>query len=180
MPSASTPSSVRASSAVPRSEPLEVDAAVDHLDLPNRVRDRVLEPLAQPVRDGDDRRGPTHHVGRRGSDARNRPDVRDVLTVRGDHERGTRRERGSEPGRHEEVRVCDVRPEAPRRAAGVSGEGEVPEPAPAAAVDRRALDLVSAREELALEVRDEDPEVRVARARVHLGDEEDPQCATRA
>ena len=45
----------------------------------------------------------------------------------------------------------------------------------ARAVDDRALDLVSAREELALEVRDEDPEVGIVRARVHLGDEEDPQ-----
>ena len=52
-------------------------------------------------------------------------------------------------------------------------------PAPAAAppVDDRALDLVAARGELALEGRDEDAEVGVGRPRVHLRDEEDPQRA---
>jgi hypothetical protein len=34
---------------------------------------------------------------------------------------------------------------------------------------------VAARAELVLEVLDEDPEVRVLRSRVHLGDEEDAQ-----
>jgi hypothetical protein len=34
---------------------------------------------------------------------------------------------------------------------------------------------VPTREKLVLEVRDEDPEVRVARTGVHLRDEEDPQ-----
>ena len=42
-------------------------------------------------------------------------------------------------------------------------------------VDDRAFDLVTAREELALEARDEDPEVGIVRPRVHLGDEQDPQ-----
>jgi hypothetical protein len=39
---------------------------------------------------------------------------------------------------------------------------------------------VAAPDELALEVRDEDAQVRIGRARVHLGDEEDAQRATRA
>ena len=47
--------------------------------------------------------------------------------------------------------------------------------APRARVHDRTLDLVPARDELALEVRDEDPEVRVVRPRVHLRDEEDSQ-----
>ena len=51
-------------------------------------------------------------------------------------------------------------------------------PSPAGApVDDGALDLVSARDELALEVGDEDSEVRIVRARVHLRDEQDPQGA---
>ncbi len=49
-----------------------------------------------------------------------------------------------------------------------------------APVDDRALDLVSAREELPLEARDEDAEIRVVRPRIHLRDEEDPQGVTRA
>ena len=44
-----------------------------------------------------------------------------------------------------------------------------------AAVDDGPLELVAARGELSFEVGDEDPEVRVVRARVHLRDEEDPQ-----
>jgi hypothetical protein len=38
---------------------------------------------------------------------------------------------------------------------------------------------VAARDELVLEARDEDAEVRVVPPRVHLRDEEDPQRATR-
>ena len=49
-------------------------------------------------------------------------------------------------------------------------------PPAAARVDDRALDLVAARDELVLEVGDEDPEVRVVRARVHLRDEKDPHA----
>jgi hypothetical protein len=45
----------------------------------------------------------------------------------------------------------------------------------AAPVDDRPFDLVTAHEELALEVRDEDPEVGIVRPGVHLGDEQDPQ-----
>ena len=96
--------------------------------------------------------------------------------MRGDDERRTRRERRSEPGRDEEVRVDDVRVEAARGSPGVAREPEVtPRPA-APAVHDRALELVPARDELPLERGDEDPEVGVVRARVHLGDEQDPHA----
>lgn len=44
-------------------------------------------------------------------------------------------------------------------------------------VDDGSLELVATSSELALEVRDEDPEVGVFGARVHLRDEEDSQVA---
>jgi hypothetical protein len=56
----------------------------------------------------------------------------------------------------------------------------MPPRAPSAPIDDRALELVAARAELVLEALDEDPEVRVVRPRVHLGDEEDAQGSTRA
>ena len=140
----------------------------------------VLEPLAQPARDRDHA---SRRDGRRiGSprDARDRADVRDVLAVRGDDERRARRERGGEAGGNEEVRVGDVGMEARAARARVADEREVAASAATSRVDDGPLDLVAARDELALEVRDEDPEVRVVRPRVHLRDEEDPQGATRA
>ena len=42
-------------------------------------------------------------------------------------------------------------------------------------VDDGSLELVAACDELSLEAGDEDAEIRVVRARVHLGDEEYPQ-----
>ena len=161
---------------VPRREALEVDAAVDDLGLAARLRDAPLEPLAQPVarrRSTAAARRTTWRVAARtpGIDA----DVRDVLPVRGDDERRARRERRREARRDEEVRVDDVGPEAPRGADGVADESEVAPPSSGRAVDDGALDLVPPRDELALEVGDEDSEVRVVRARVHLRDEEDPQ-----
>ena len=47
-----------------------------------------------------------------------------------------------------------------------------------ARVEHRALDLVAALGERALDLRDERPEVGVGRAGVHLGDEEDPHGAS--
>jgi hypothetical protein len=67
--------------------------------------------------------------------------------------------------------------EAARCAAGVPEERDVAS-AGAAPVDDGAVDLVAARQELALERRHEHAEVRRGRARVHLGDEEDAhRCA---
>ena len=52
-------------------------------------------------------------------------------------------------------------------------------PLPArAAVDDSPLELVAARGELSFQVCDEDPEVRIVRARVHLRDEEDPHVVS--
>jgi hypothetical protein len=66
------------------------------------------------------------------------------------------------------VRVHDVRSEAPRRADCVARELEVSSPSSGAAIDDSALDVMATRNELALEVRYEDPEVRIVRAGVHL------------
>ncbi len=175
VPSPLQPSVAARSFGVARSEALEVDAAVDHLGLAAGVGQSLLELAAQPRGDGDHRGCSPDDVPRRAAHAGLRADVRDVLAVRGDDERRARRERSGETRGHEEVRVGDVGIEAPRRASGIAEQPQVPASAARARVDDRALDLVPAREELALEVRDEDAEVRVVPARVHLRDEEDPQ-----
>ena len=101
--------------ALERPEALEVDAAVDHLRLPSRLRDALLEQAAEVARHRDHRGRTPDDEPRRSADARDRADVRDVLPVRGDDERGAGRERGDQPGRDEEVCVRHVRP--PSRAA---------------------------------------------------------------
>ncbi len=83
--------------------------------------------------------------GRR-TDARHRTDVCDVLTVGGDHERYSRRERGGEPGRDEKMGIGDVRLEAACRASRAEEEVRVPTLSSTARVDDRALDLVPTRE----------------------------------
>jgi hypothetical protein len=75
------------------------------------------------------------------------------------------------------MRIDDIRPEAPSGEEGISRERQVAHAASPAAVDDRSLDLVAAVEELTLERGDEAPEVGVARAGVHLRDEEDAQGA---
>jgi hypothetical protein len=98
----------------------------------------------------------------------------------GDDQRGARGEGGREPGWHEEVRVCDIGTERACDPTRVADETEMAAPPAPSGVHRRPLDLVAAPDELALEVRDEDAQVRIGRARVHLGDEEDAQRVTRA
>ena len=71
--------------------------------------------------------------------------------------------------------VGDVRVEPPCDAPGVPGERDVAGAPPCPGVHHRSLDHVAARDELALEVCDEDSEVRIVRPRVHLGDEQDAQ-----
>ena len=111
---------------VARSEALEVDAAVDHLGLAaasgtaSSSWARNHEETAITVA----ARRTTWRVARR--TPRLRADVRDVLAVRGDDERRARRECSGETCRYEEVRVDDLRIEAPRRASGISEQLEVP------------------------------------------------------
>ena len=81
-------------------------------------------------------------VARRDGGVRSR--VRDVLAVRGDDERRSRRERGDEARGHEEVRVDDVRAERPRGSPRVAGERDVALLPTASPVDDRTLDLVPA------------------------------------
>ena len=70
--------------------------------------------------------------------------------------------------------VRDVGLEAPGSPSCIPEEGEVRALPAATRAHDRTVELVSAGDQLALEVRDEDAEVGVARARVHLRDEEDP------
>ena len=96
--------------------------------------------------------------------------------MRRHHERrhpGERRERGERPGRGEEMRVDDVRLESPGHADGLCAQADVLRPRTAAVVDHGALELVALRDQLALELGDEDAEIRVRGARVHLRDEQD-------
>ncbi len=95
----------------------------------------------------------------------------------GDDERRPRRERPEKACRDEEVRVDDVWPELPRGAQRVEREPEVATSSAGAAVDDGALELVPARDELALEVGHEHPEIGIVGPRVHLRDEKDSQRA---
>ena len=93
-------------------EPLQVDAAVDDLDLAAGLRDLRLELVTKVVGDGDDGCGAAHDVARGGPNAGEGADVPDVAAVSGHDERRAGGERGQQPGRDEEVRVDDVRPKA--------------------------------------------------------------------
>ena len=131
---------------------------------------------AQPLRDRDHRRGALHHPPGGWSDERILGQVRDVLPVGGDDQRcprGESREQPREAGREEEVRVDDVRPEAPRGPHRTGGELRVAQLAAAAPVEHDPLDLVPARRQLALQALDEDAEVGRLGGGVHLRDEED-------
>ncbi|MEZ5098984.1 MAG: hypothetical protein R3C15_04115 [Thermoleophilia bacterium] len=86
---------------------------------------------------------------------------------------GPGRGRSDRAGREEEVRVDDVGAEAPRRADRIDPEAREPGLAAGPAVDNGALELVAEPAQLALELPDEDAEVRVVAARVHLRDEQD-------
>ena len=172
----SVPSELRACfRLIARREALEVDAAVDDLGLPGGIRDGLLELSAKPLGHRHDRGGAPDDVPRRGADPAELPDVGHVLAVGGDDERRARGERRDESGRDEEVRVDDVRPRSPGAPHRIAEEACVASRPSLATVDHGALDLVTARQELALEGGDEHSEIRVRRARVHLGDEEDPQ-----
>ena len=151
----------------------EVDAAVDDLDLAARGPDLALQLFAEPLGDCDDRGRAAHDVGGRAPDARDPPDVRDVLAVGGDDERRAGRERSCEARRDEEVRVHDLRLEAAGDRPRIGDEPHVAAPATAAAVHDRTLELVTTVAQRLLHLLDEDAEIRVVRPRVHLRDEED-------
>ena len=73
--------------------------------------------------------------------------------------------------------VDDLRVEGPRLAARGTPQPEVPHLAAAAPVEHGASHVVAERHELALEIANEDAEVRVGRPGIHLGDEQDPHAA---
>ena len=157
-------------------ETLQVDAAVDDLGLRRGAGDRGDEPSAQPLGDGDHRRGALDDPAGRRPDEGVLRQVGDVLPVRGDDERRPRgpcREQPREAGRKEEVRVDDVRPEAPRRPHRPGREPRVAQLAAAAPVEHDAFEDVPPRRQLALQALDEDAEVGRRGGGVHLGDEED-------
>ena len=89
-------------------ELLEVDAAVDHRALRERIGHHLDEPVEQPGRHGDDRVRPAHGELRRRADGAAAARVLDVLPVGRDDERGATGERGKEARGDEEVRVDDV------------------------------------------------------------------------
>ena len=156
-------------------EALAVDAARDDLDLAARLGQLRLELAAQVVGDADHRcRAPHDESGRRG-DPRDRADVADVPPVRGDDERRATGERGDQPGGNEEVRVDHV---GPARGVRPARESQVAELPARTRVEDGQLDLVAARLELVLDLRDERPEVRRVGPGVHLGDEQDAHGAS--
>ena len=159
---------------VPRREALEIDAAVDDFRLAIGLRHLRDEAVAEPARNGDHARCPPHDMTGRGANAGDGADVGDVLAVGGHDERRASRERSGQAGGNEKVRIRDLRVEPPGDPPGVPEERDVAA-ASSSGVHDRVLDLVSSDEELALEARDEDSEVRIVRPRVHLGDEQDAQ-----
>jgi hypothetical protein len=162
---------------IARCEALEVDPAVDDLGLPGRRGDAADELVSEPGGDGDDRGGAIDDAAGRGCDAGDAADVRDVLAMGGDDERRASGEGRQESRRDEEMRVDDVGLESAGGERRVASEREVASPSARSAIDDGALDLVSSLDERTLERRDEDPEVGIVGARVHLGDEEDPHVA---
>ena len=76
------------------------------------------------------------------------------------------------------MRVDDVRPEPASGASGRCSEAQVAERPAAPRVEHRPLDLVPERDQLPFQVGHEDAEVGLGRARVHLGDEQDPHSAS--
>ena len=157
-----------------RREALEIDAAVDHFGFAIGLRNLGDEAVAEPARNGDHACCPPHDMAGRGANAGDGADVGDVLTVGGHDERRASRERSGQAGGNEKMRIRDVRVEPPGDTPGVPEERDVAA-ASSPGVHDRALDLVSTYQELALEVRNEDSEVRIVRARVHLGNEQDAQ-----
>ena len=162
---------------IARREPLEVDAAVDHRALRERLGHDLDEPVEQPGRHGDDRVRPPHGELRRRPDRAAAARVLDVLPVGGDDERGAAGEGGEQARRDEEVRVDDVGAEGVRRPQHVDGEPRVTVAA-SAAVDDGPRELVAARLERVLQRRDERAELRRVRPGVHLGDEQDPHAGS--
>ena len=116
-------------------EALEIDARADDLGLAARRGELRLELAAQVFGDADDGGGASDDVPRGAGDAWDRADVPDVPSVRGDDERRALDRRRDQPGRHEEVRVDDMRTEGSGGPAGAAEELEVAALAAAPAVE---------------------------------------------
>ena len=155
---------------------LEVDAAVDDLDLAERARDARLELAAQVVRDGDDGvRAADDGLGGR-LDAADRADVADVAAVGGDDEWGARGEVGEQAGGDEVVGVDDVglRP-AGDGAGRRKSRRYLARPPPRLVSTARSSSWP--RRAQRLDERDEERAVvGIVRPRPHLRDEEDPHA----
>jgi len=93
--------------------------------------------------------------------------------VRRDHERRLRGKRGDQSGGNEKVGVHDVGTKPPRLLPRVAREGKKTKLPARAPVEHRPFDLVPAPRELALQLGNEDSEIGIARARIHLRDEQD-------
>jgi hypothetical protein len=79
--------------------------------------------------------------------------------VGGGDERRPSTERSGQPGRHEEVRVDDVRPEPRCRTCRARARGDAA--GRRATIDDGSFDVMVVRDQLALEARHEDPEIRI-------------------
>ena len=122
-------------------------------------------------RDGDQSVGAARDETRRGADGARGAGVLDVLPVGGGDERRASAERSGQPGRDEEVGVDDVRPERARRLHGVAREREVAPPAARPPSHDRPRELVPPARERGLEPGDEDAQIGILRAWIHLRDE---------
>ena len=139
---------------VAQREPVEIDPAVDHGALRQRVRHDVDQPVEQPCRHRHDGGGPPDGEGGSRPDRSTPAGVLDVLPVSRDHERCPPAEGGEEPCGYEEVRVDDVRAKPPCGPEHVDPEPGVAS-APPGPVDDRPREIVTAGLELALERGDE-------------------------
>ena len=151
-------------------EAVEIDAARDDFGLPARLGQLRLELAPEVLGDADDRRCATNDEPRRRGDPGDRADVPHVASVRRHDERRPAGKRGDQAGGHEEVRVDDI---GLRRAHRLAYERQVAGLASGTGVEHRALHVVAARDELALDLRDERPEIGRVGAGIHLRDEKD-------
>ncbi len=174
----SPPDRAPCSLGVDRGEAVEIDTAVDHLDLAARIWHGPFQTVSEPGRDGYDRVCPSRDERGHRTNAGLALGVCNVLPVRRHDERRARLEGGEQAGRNEKVRVDDVGPEPSRAVPYRPGKAKLAPPAAAAAVDDSSLELVSSCDELALNRLDEDPEIGVFRPGIHLRYEQDPHGST--
>jgi hypothetical protein len=165
----------------PRERPkaFEIDAGVDHRDLPPRPRHVSLQRASKVIGDRDHSRSAPDDGTRRQTDAVPLADVGDVLPMGGDHERHAWCRHGRDGARRDqEVGMNDVRLEAARGYASAASKLEPAPPAARTAVEDRQLDLVATVAERELELAHERAEIRILRPWIHLRDDQNAHAAS--